>query len=660
MTADGDLAALAELCGILPGYRDLQGVERDVSSATRRALLAASGVDVSDDAAIRDSLAALRRAAQERRFPEEVIVDSGAPAPLSFGEGAAWSLRLDGEEAEFAQGRPSGRIDLPPLPPGVHELTVHAPGRAETVTVLAAPKRLASVETRTGAARLWGLNAALYGVRSERNAGVGDFEDLARLAEIAGGQGAAFLGVNPLHNMGFADLTAISPYSPSHRGFLNTACIALDRIPGLREAPDMAEFEPIRKADAIAYRDHKRAHNRKLEALFESFAKTAALGAREDFAAFRARGGAGLAEFARFEALSEIHGSDWRTWPRDAGEAPAPRVEFHMWLQWVANAQLAAAQARAGAAGMPLGLYLDLAVGPRRDGAECWCERSAIAQGVSIGAPPDHLSPEGQNWSLAAFAPRKLKALKYAPLRRILAQTMRHAGVIRIDHALGLSRSFWIPDDGSPGGYVRQPFEALLAVIKIEAERRGCVVIGEDLGLVPQGFRETMREHGFYGYSVLQYEKDADGAFRDPGGEGGQVLSCFATHDTPTVRGYELGRDIDWWEKLNWIDAPTAEAMRRRRAAEVAAIARGGDFQTSVHALLARSKAALVAVQLDDVLGAAEAQNLPGTIDQHPNWRRRYAVPLEDLPGDDRLTAIAAMMRDAGRAAFSNGAEDED
>jgi 4-alpha-glucanotransferase len=367
-----------------------------------------------------------------------------------------------------------------------------------------------------------------------------------------------------------------------------------------------------------------------------------------------------LQTFAQFEVLSKNFGTDWRDWPNDPAVPPKEQLGFHMWLQWVADTQLGRAQTRAVAAGMPLGLYLDLAVGPRRDGAESWCERDAIAQGVSVGAPPDHLSPEGQNWDLAAFAPRKLQAQRYAPLRRILSQTMHHAGVIRIDHVLGLNRSFWLPDDGSPGAYIRQPFEALLAVIKIEAERHNCLVIGEDLGLVPDGFRDTMRGHGFYGYSVLQYERDDHGGFRDPHSGAEQVLSCFATHDTPTVNGFATGRDIDWWAKLGWIDAPEAKHAQARRHDEITAIAHDGDFRTHVHTLLARSNAALVAVQLDDVLGSVEAQNLPGTIDEHPNWRRKYTSPLEGLAHDDRLTATASIMRDAARHNSLKGVPDED
>jgi 4-alpha-glucanotransferase len=650
MSVDHDLAALSELCGILPRYYDLQGNDRATSSGTQRALLAANGFDVSSDEAIRFELAALRHHIADRWFPEEVIVESGAAASLQFGLGASWTLHLDGSYTVIARGEPADHITLPTLASGIYVLTAQASGRVETVTVIAAPARLPSIEDVTGAGRFWGLNFALYGLRSERGTGLGDFDDLGHAASVAAGRGADFVGVNPIHAMGHCNMAAISPYSPSHRGFLNSTYIALDAVPGLETAPDLAGFTDIRNADTVQYAVHKPAHNAALEALFAAFEAKGAPGAQAAFTDFISARGSTLDDFAQFEVLSEMHGPDWRKWPDDR-TTPAPRrVRFHMWLQWVANTQLASAQTRARDAGMALGLYLDLAVGPRRDGAESRCEHAAIAQGVSLGAPPDHLSPGGQNWDLAAFSPRKLKALRYAPLRRIIARTMQHAGVIRIDHVLGLNRSFWLPDDGSAGGYIRQPFEALLAVIKIEAERNNCVVIGEDLGLVPDGFRDTMRGHGFYGYSVLQYEKDHEGRFPDPDQSAEQVLSCFATHDTPTLAGFEIGRDIDWWRKLDWIDGDAEADVRARRRGEVAVLqGEGPSFGVQVHDRLARSNASLVVVQLDDVLGCVEAQNLPGTIDQHPNWRRRYDITIDDLAQDARLVSIAALMKAANR-----------
>ncbi|MCK8463381.1 4-alpha-glucanotransferase [Aliiroseovarius sp. S1339] len=656
---DAKLVTLAKRCRILSQYKDMQGRVHVTSPDTQRALLNSIGVEADSDATVQKSLTKLNAQAKQRQFPEEVIVESGNAFQLAFGEGAAWTLRADDDMADVANGIAGGDISLPPLASGVYELTTRVGDQTEVVRILAAPRRLASVQSLTGVERLWGINLALYSLRSTRNSGLGDYEDLAGMATLAGNIGAGFVGVNPTHNMGFAD-SSISPYSPSHRGFLNTTHIALDAIPGLEGsrrahqilAKEASQFALLRASEEVSYQPHKALHCRLMDALFAVFLDEAKDPAPTQLQAFIQDAGPELQRFAEFEALSEVYGSDWRDWPDVRQVEPDPeRMQFHMWMQWVADHQLQDTQRRAKAAGLSLGLYLDLAVGPRRSGAESWCERASIAQDVSIGAPPDHLSPEGQNWDLSAFAPSKLQRANYRPFRRILAQTMRHAGVVRIDHVLGLNRSFLIPDNGCPGGYIRQPLESLIAIIKIEAERNNGAVIGEDLGLVPPNFRATMRNHGFYGYSVLQYEKTKTGRFRNPAKGRAQVLSCFATHDTPTVKGYETGCDIKWWQRLGWIDEHQAKSAQRDRTKDFAALTRiadrATDFHSSVHAILARSPASLISIQLDDILGVAEAQNLPGTIDEHPNWRRKYPVRLEDLSKFKGLRQLSDMMTHA-------------
>lgn len=649
------LDELAAFCGILPVFYTLEGRECVTSPDTQRALLAANGIDVSSEAAIEATLAQMRHAAADRWFPEEIILTSEMQAPLEFGLGATWTLICDDNEEEVASGTPADHITLPPLPSGIYVLRASASGRTEDVTVIVAPPHLPDCAEVTNHTQLWGMTFALYGVKSARNTGLGDFADLGAMAQVAGRAGAAFVGINPIHTLGFADKVVISPYSPSHRGFLNTSYIALDAVPGVDGPFDMAAFTPMRDAQTVQYAAHKAAHNAALEQLFARFTDTAPAEHQSAFEAFCAQGGDALETFARFEAVSEIHGADWTVWPDTPTAAAPERIAFHMWLQWVADTQLAAAQKRAKDTGMPLGLYLDLAVGARRDGAESWCERDAVATGVSIGAPPDRLSPEGQNWGLAAFAPRKLRAQRYRPLRRILAQTMRRAGLIRIDHVLGLNRSFWLPDDGSPGGYIKQPFDALLAVIRIEAERHACMVIGEDLGLVPDGFRDQLRASGLYGYSVLQYEMDDQGGLPDPAYTAPQVLACFATHDTPTLAGFAAGTDIGWWESLGWCDAEAATGLRATRTRHVAAWGGKDGFAAQITGHLAHSSAAFACVQLDDLFGTLEAQNLPGTIDAHPNWRRKYPGLIEVLEAQTSLAEVADAMARAGRSHTSKG-----
>ena len=688
MSADGALNALARRFGVLEEFRDLSGEVRPTARETRLALLRANGLDLDNDVMILETLSALTAADAERRFPREIIVERGVPHRLGFGAGAEWRLELEGGAGTAPAGRDRNGIRLPALASGVHSLFVETGEGPEEVTVIAAPKSVPMLPDVTGRNRLWGVNAALYGLRSERNLGVGDFADLARAAGIFGGVGAGFIGINPVHALGWADHDVISPYSPSHRGFLNPLYVAVDGIfgSGLPEnvkriiQGEGTEIAALRASEKVAYERYNARQRRLLEAAFEAFETAKDASEKVAFDQFCAERGEALSKFALFEAISETRGPDWRTWPENLRDANGPgaqamrvkladRLRFHSWLQWAAERQLGAAQDQAKASDMALGLYIDLAVGSRRGGAETWCETETVAQGVSIGAPPDHLSPAGQNWNLATFAPEKLFRNKYKAFRNTISEAMRYAGVLRIDHVLGLNRSFWIPDDGSPGGYIRQPFEALLAIVAIEAERANTVVIGEDLGLVPLGFREALAARGLYSYSVLQYEKDGEGHFRDPATLRDQSLACFGTHDTPTLKGFWKGRDIDWWRKLGWIDDAKAAENRQGREREKADLlaldgsdmqagSSFGDVSTHIHGLLAQSPAAMVSVQLDDVLGHCEAQNLPGTTDEHPNWRRRCKLPLESFEGDARFSRLGRQMEQSGRGKLPEHSEE--
>lgn len=662
MTADPILSELAAYCGVFDRFRDLEGVTRPTGPDTQRALLRAEGLAVATDAEVRDTLAGLRADQNARPIPQELVLVCDVPSAVPCDGAMSWHVTLEESDAVVAQGRGQDQIDLPPLPCGVHELHVHCRQTQAQCTLIVAPVRAPSLQDVAQQDRSWGVVAALYGLRSGRNHGVGDFEDLARLAEVLGDKGAGFLGVNPVHALGWGASETISPYSPTHRGFLNTGHLALDRIPGFSPAspPDPDAGALIDYATQGAY------HRASLHQGFTAFQQNATAADRDALAAFTKESGTALEDFARFESLSTQREQDWRQWPMalrspaTARAAPLPGdAAFHIWLQWLADRQLRHAQTRARASGMALGLYLDLAVGARLDGAEAWGAGGTLAQGVSMGAPPDHLSPAGQNWQLAAYAPRKLAARKYAPLRQVLRQAMRHCGLLRIDHVLGLNRSYWIPEDGSPGGYIRQPFQSLMAIIAIEAQRAGTLIVGEDLGLVPDGFRDTMAGKGFYGYTVLQYEKTDTGAFRKAKELRPQSLACFGTHDTPTIAGFWAGQDIEWWHKLGWIDDAKKEQANKHREQEKADLIHStgklnqytaGDLRDRVHLDLAEGPAALAAVQLDDLLGVCEAQNLPGTVEAHPNWQRKSRVRVEDMGAYSEVDKTARMMAKARRS----------
>ena len=612
------ISALAGAMGILPRYTDQMGSIRETGRESALALLRAMGHDITteDDAAAR--LAAHRAKEALRILPRTLILTPDAPTRLPADPGD-WTLAL--EDGTGLEGR--GPY-LPPLPLGRHILRA---GRDE-VTLLAAPARLPLP------ARDWGVTAPLWGLRPPGRAGFGDFEDLKRTGLSLARAGAGFLGINPIHAGFPTEAGWASPYSPSHRRRLNPLHIALGG--GVATGP-LVDYAAEIPAKRLA-----------LRAAYESFAGDA------DFDAFCAAEGSSLSLFAAHQALSERHGGLWTDWPLPLQDpaaarhaAPPEAIRYHQWLQWMAHRQLTQTQAALIAAGMRHGLYLDLAVGTHPAGAETWAERQWFAQGVSLGAPPDPFAPDGQRWSLAPLDPHALIAGHFAPLAETLRQQMRYSRLIRIDHILGFDRAYWVPDaPGLPGAYVAMPRDAMLAVILIEAARAGATVIGEDLGNIPDGLQGALAEAGILGCRLMQFEGQTP-----PETYPAPTLAAFGTHDLPTHAGWANGADIRARHAIGRIGAETLAHGLATRAEEARAheAMAGGSDAASMHAALARAGSALVAVQVEDVLEMPEQTNLPGTVDDYPNWRRKLPVAGEALGEDPRLAGVAGTMRMAGR-----------
>lgn len=645
MNSDDKLRLLAQEWGIQLEYDGWCGHRQICEPPTLRALLSALGIEAHSDAAISDGLRAHQAAVSARHLPHEHVALAGASVEIAAPSACEWHV-LDAEGNEVQAGRSDTEITPQALPVGYFTLVVKGADWSEEVFILSRPDAAPDIAALAGTQTGWGVSGALYALRSASNGGLGNYTDLASAMASLGQSGALFFGINPIHALGWAANDTISPYSPSHRGFLNIDHIATGGGLGPSPADTLVDYAGFRARHRVA-----------LEAEYGRFQRSAAPSSTSAFRSFCEREGAELAQFARFETTSEHHGSDFRDWPahlRDPGGSKAgPRNTFHKWLQWQAETQIESAQRTAREGGMALGLYLDLAVGARQGGAEVWMHQDIVAHGVSIGAPPDHLSPGGQSWTLAAYAPNKLSNNRYEPIRSLLSKLMAKAGIIRIDHVLGLMRSFWVPDDGSPGGYVKQPFDSLLAVVAIEAWRNRCLVVGEDLGLVPPGFRERLNGSGLYSYAVWQYETEGDGGLRPARHMRPFSMTCFGTHDTPTIHGFWRGRDIEWWRKLGWLTAEQAEANHGNRAQQrnslrqhcnVPPSATQGDIRKAIHTGLAQSPAALATVQLDDVFGCEDSQNLPGTINEHPNWRRRLPVAVEDFATSPAIAETSALM----------------
>lgn len=670
MQVDEALSLLADRYGLISAYHDLNGVLQEASPDTTRALLRSMGLVLECDADVRDALRVTEARQSARIIPAELILLAGQGVQIPIAASGEWVLHFDPDLGlEPGEGSFSDLVLIPNLPVGVHRLALRIQAQTQSVTLLAKPNGAPSLRAVTGHDRLWGVTAALYGMHSARSVGLGDFADLAVAAEGLAKGGAAFLGINPIHNLGWADATVISPYSPSTREFLNPWHLALDQLRGLQDLAQaqkaIAEarevLRPIKPEASIDYAAFRLQFKPLLRKLYDLFTQSEDAAAQTEFARYRSGCGQRMQDFALFEALSVQHGADWRQWPafvatlalaRQSKSVAQDEVAFHIWLQWQAEHQLGAAQTHAIAAGMPLGLYLDLAVGARPGGAETWCDTGSVAAGATLGAPPDQFNPTGQRWNLTAFAPNKLRDTAYADVRRILAASMRFAGVLRIDHVLGMNRSYLFPDCGAPGGYVRQPFPQLLAVAAIEAAKSGTVVIGEDLGLVPDGFREALSDHGFYGYSVLQYERDAQGQFRQSENMRAQSLTCFGTHDSPSMRGFYTGHDIGLRQQMGWSTDDEAHHALQARQADIASVGGDANFETfrhNVHARIAWSPAAMISVQLDDMLGITEPQNLPGTVDEYPNWRTRCPITVDQIALMNNLTDTSEIMRESGR-----------
>jgi len=522
--------------------------------------------------------------------------------------------------------------------------------------------------------RVWGLTCQLYGLRSERNWGMGDFEDLARLAEIVGAAGGDFLGVNPLHALYPADPARCGPYSPSSRRFLNILYIAPDIEPEFT-CISPPPLDALRRADLVDYDAVARAKFAALEAMFEIFEAEAPHDRRSAFEAFRSRGGEALEHHCLFEALHAHHdGAPWWEWPEALHRVHdeevscfraehAGRIEFYAWLQWLADGQLKAAQTRARAAGMRIGLYLDMAVGVAPDGAMAWADPELMVRGVHIGAPPDLFNTQGQDWGLIPQRPTSLIERDFEPFREDLRASMHHAGAVRIDHAMALQRLFWVPAGAAAteGTYVRYPLAGMLATVAEESRHHRCLVVGEALGTVPEGFWPLLADKELQSYRVLFFERLQDGGFRRPSDWPSQALGCVSTHDLPTLSGWWRGRDIEWRQEVGFIAPDDAEAERHDRAqqrellwealasqdlvsAKTAPHRLDADAIVAVHSFVAMSPVRLLGVQLEDSVGEVEQPNLPGASDPHPNWRRKLSVPLETLAGHPVFRALSAAM----------------
>ena len=620
---DEETAALADAAGIGREWWEVDGTHHRVSPETQRTLLSAIGLGLA-------SAEDVARAHQRLAEPGPLVATAGEAVTLLPPGARRRRLVLVSEDGgERILDVPPGQAASAGLAPGLYRLTEDGQPLRD---VIVSPGGCHVPEEIAAGRRVFGVASHLYALRHAGSEGIGDFGTLDRLARLTADIGGRYAGLNPLHHLFPSDRSRASPYQPSDRHYIDPIYISIEGLLAshpLEAAARLAEksraaFASLERLPLVDYPAVWAAKSRVLEAAFAAFPGS------PDFTAFLRDGGEALAAHGRFEA-------------RRMGEAETPdRVAYRAFLQWIAAEQLAHA-ARHG------NLYHDLALGCAFDGGEIDAEPASFASGVSIGAPPDPFSAAGQVWNLPPFSPLALNQQAMAPVRRLLAANMRHAAALRIDHVLGFARQFWVPRgaEGRDGAYVRFPLDALIAVTALESQRHRCLVVGEDLGTVPDGLRASLSDADIFSYRVLWFEREGQG-FTPPGRYPEKALACLASHDLPTVSGWRAGRDIAIARALGQIGEQEVAGRNVERAAEVrlldALAGSAGDDETAAsaaaHGLVARTPSRIMMVQADDLSGEIDPLNVPGTDREWPNWRRRVSVPVEDLALSPRARAI--------------------
>jgi len=646
-----DLYRQAQTLGILTQFVDGQGQTR-----------------VTDESALKIIIGALPGRTPRHFLEATVVIRPDRPSETELPPSAKLPLRwqiMAGARA-IAEGEVDSRaIHWPPhLPVGVYRLKLtDAASVAEEVPLIVAPPKAFSGDFDRG----WLLAVQLYGVRSARNWGMGDFTDLKNLVELASTLGADGVGLNPLHAL-FDDRPGdCSPYAPNSRLFLNALYIDVEGIPEYRSAASSKAIAGPRQASTVDYPAVAGLKWRALRSAFENFQAQASAARKQDFDKFRAERGALLSHFACFEVLRHRFKTPWWEWPAEwrrpdeakcaeLGAGPdRSEIEFVEFVQWTADQQLAACKALADKLGMKVGLYLDVAVGVQSDGFDAWNEQEAISRHLAVGAPPDPLNTLGQNWGLAGFNAAGLEIKSFEPFREMLRASMRHAGAIRLDHVLGLKRLYLVPH-GFPaknGAYVQMPMDALFAVTALESVAHGCVVIGEDLGTVPEGFREQMIDWGIWSYLVVMFQRDDNGRYHGMDQYLRNALVTFNTHDLSTYAGWRSFGDLRLKRSIGIDPGESDEARWHALGMLDEALKFNGinrnDFY-SVAGFVARTPSRLMAISLEDLLGVVDQPNIPGTVNEHPNWRQRLPVGVEDVAATIDRAALQRATRERIRS----------
>ncbi|MCX3308562.1 4-alpha-glucanotransferase [Pantoea vagans] len=627
-------------------------------------------------------------------LPPAVIFRSGELLSLSplLSDDAHWHLISEAGEISSGRCQPARPLHLPPLPEGYHQLTLQQGAQQWSCRVIIAPTRCYEPPQLLAGESLWGACVQLYTLRSAENWGIGDFGDLRRMLPEVSARGGAFIGLNPVHALFPSSPESASPYSPSSRRWLNVLYIDVNAVTDFRQSATAQAWwqlpqtqQTLAQARAAEWVDYAAVTRLKIQALslaWPQFTQRDAIDPEvQAFNAFVSEGGESLLHQALFDALhADQMAQDsgrwgWPVWPEALQHPGSPAVQtflnqhqdqvrFWLWLQWLAAQQLADCWNVCQQQQMPIGLYRDLAVGVAQGGAETWSERELYCMEASIGAPPDILGPRGQDWGLPPMDPQVMRQRAWEPWIALLRASMRHCGALRIDHVMALMRLWWIPagESADHGAYVHYPIDDLLAILALESQRHRCMVIGEDLGTVPEAIVDKLRDGGVYSYKVLWFEQTSDAGFRPPVSWPRQAMAVATTHDLPTLRGWWQSDDLTTGAQLglypdNVVLAGLYQDRLRAKQALLNSLHRVGALpkragsdarrtgmskalNRAMQRYLADSHSALLGLQPEDWLDMAAPVNIPGTSDEYPNWRRKLSVTVEALFSDEETDVL--------------------
>jgi 4-alpha-glucanotransferase len=729
---DSPIRQLARLHGIADSYLDFRGQPRQVSLESQAAILAALGIEAGDDAAAEAAI----REYQTRRWtgfaPPVAVFGEGKPmaVPIAVPVDLAarkvdWSVTLESgeprsgsvalskleviEQAEIDK-RSYRRLSvpLPSLPLGYHTAKLALDtGLQGSLRVVVTPDRCYEAPAIVEGKRLWGIAVQLYSLRAEDNWGIGDFRDLRHLIRLTAPLGCGIIGLNPLHALMPANPAHISPYSPSNRQFLNVLYISVEDVPDFAECESARarvaepQFQAmLQELRATKNVDYVRVAAAKFEILSLLYASFRALHLDKNtprgdaFRRFQQVQGEPLRLHAIYDALDghfRLQGPQywgWPSWPeeyRDPTSSAVERfareraedVEYFQYLQWLAAEQLAAAQSVAREAGMAIGLYGDVAVGANPAGSETWSNRHLYLQGASVGAPPDALALKGQDWGIPPQDPNELRNQQYEPFIGLVRNMMRYVAALRFDHVMTLYRLWWVPRGmlSKDGTYVHYPLSDLIAILALESQRNHCIVIGEDLGTVPEAMTEAMERYHAYHYKVLMFEQHPDGTFKRPEDYVQHAMAVVTTHDLPTLRGWWEGSDVTLRAQLDLYPSDelrqqAQDARARDRVCLMRALVAAGlwhwhegeplppyssALSRAVHAFIGLSKANIALLQIEDLIGMTDPVNVPGTDTEHANWQRKVTASLADIFSRPEARDILAAMDTARKGVNPNG-----